>query len=146
MHRRLAAARELAVAQILIDECWSGAGIATPLDHFLEGAPTVEARACAAPIVTFPYPVRILGRTHARLQIGKLHLFPQPIDDVVDLEFQHELDFTLILAALAFLSGAALLGGIGKYVAWLGFSLPRALLLLGPAESEVIVLEHPNRY
>jgi len=98
--------------------------IATPLDHFLEGAPAVEARTRAAPIVTFPHPVRILGRTHARLQIGKLHLFPQPIDDVVDFEFEHELNFTLVLATLAFLARAALLGGIGKYIAGLALPCP----------------------
>src|SRR5882672_7920328 len=145
MHSGLAPARELPVAQILVNECWSRARIATPLDHFLERAAAVETRAGAAPIVTFPYPVRILGRTHAGLQVGKLHLLPQPIDDVVDFEFQHELDFTLVLAALAFLARATLLGGVGKYIARLGLSLARALLFLGTAEPEVIVLQHPHR-
>jgi len=44
-------------------------------------------------------------------EVGKLHLFPQPVTDVVDLEFQQELDFALVLAAGSLLSGTRCLDG-----------------------------------
>jgi hypothetical protein len=97
-----------------------------------------------APIPTFAHPVRFVGRPDARLQVGELHLLPQPVDDVVDLEFEQELDFTLILAARALFAGTALLRGIGKYIARLGFALAGTLLLFGTAQAEVIVLEHSH--
>src|SRR5437016_1770539 len=110
MHGRLTAARELPVAQILVDEGRGGRGIAAPLDHFLEGAAPVESRACSAPIPTFAYPVGLLGGPHARLEVGKLHFLPQPIDDIVDLEFEQQLHFALVLAASSLLAGTPLLG------------------------------------
>src|SRR6202035_3301722 len=106
-------------------------------------AARVESRACCTPLPTFARPVGLVGGSHARLQVGKLHFFPQPIDDVVDLEFEQQLYFTLVLAAGTLLAGTALLGRIGKYIAWLGFALSGALLLLGAAQTEVIVLQHP---
>ena len=54
------------------------------------------------------------------------------------------MDLALVLAALAFLTGAALLGRIGKYIARLGFALSGALLFLGAAQTEMIMLEHPH--
>jgi hypothetical protein len=33
-----------------------------------------------------------------------------------------------------------------EYIAWLGFALTGALLILGATEAEVIVLEHPHRH
>src|SRR5262249_28921816 len=66
--------------------------------------------------------------------------------DVVDLEFEQELDFTLILAAGALLPGAALLGGIREYIARLGLTLSGALLFLGAAQPEVVMLQHTHRH
>ena len=103
-----------------------------------------EPGTSAASIPTFADPVRLLGRSHAGLQVGKLHLLPQPVDNVIDLEFEQELDFALVLATLALLARPPLLGGIRKYIAWLGFALTGSLLLLGAPQPEVIVFEHPD--
>src|SRR5262249_28579748 len=131
--RGLTTAGQLPITQVLVDESWRGGWITTALDHFLERTAPVEPGARAAPIPTLTHPVGLLGGADARLEVGKLHLFPQPIDDVVDLEFEQELDFTLVLAARSFLARPPLLGRVGKYIARLGFSLAGALLLLGAA-------------
>src|SRR5581483_8560940 len=130
MHRRLPAPRELSVTKIFVDEGWGGSGSAAPLHHLLEGTAPVESRAGAAPIPAFTYPVALLGRSDTRLQVGKLHLLPQPVDDVIDLELEQELDFTLVLAAAALLARAALLRRIGEHITRLGLALSGALLLL----------------
>src|SRR5581483_7159787 len=73
-------------------------------------------------------------------------LLPQPVDDVIDLELEQELDFTLVLAAAALLARAALLGRIGEHITRLGLALSGALLLLRTTQTEVVVLQHPYRH
>ncbi len=64
-----------------------------------------------------------------RLEVRRLHLFPQPVDDVVDLEFQHQLNFALIAAALPFFAAALAVRAL-KHIAWLGAALTSTLLFL----------------
>src|SRR5579863_163604 len=144
MHGGLSPAGELSIAQVLIDEARRRAGRAAPFHHLLEGAAAIEPRARAATIPPLPYPVGFLRWTDARLQVGKLHLLPEPIHDVVDLELEKKLDLALVLTARAFLTGAALTARIGEHISGLGFALPRALLLLGATQPEMVMLEHAH--
>src|ERR1700736_1408304 len=74
-----------------------------------------------APIQALAFPVRLLRRSHTRLQIGKLHVFPQPIDDVVDLEFEQQFRAAALFAPGALLPRAALGGTLTERVARFGF-------------------------
>src|SRR5690606_10659512 len=66
--------------------------------------------------------------------------------DAVDLQLQEQLNFTVFLAAWAFLTGAPLPLRPLEDVSGLRGALAGALLLLWPAEPEVVVLEHPHGY
>src|SRR6185312_2345686 len=99
-----------------------------------------------APVPALADPVAVVGRTGARLEIGQLHLLPQPVDDVVDLELEQQLHLALVTAAGALLARSLVARRIGEHVAGLGLALARALLLLGTAQPEVIVLEHAHRH
>src|SRR6185437_949715 len=110
-----------------------GVAPGAPLHQLLEGAPPVEARTRAAPVPALADPVAVVGRTGARLEIGQLHLLPQPVDDVVDLELEQQLHLALVTAAGALLARSLVARRIGEHVAGLGLALARALLLLGTA-------------
>ncbi len=127
------------------DSCAAGALHAAPLDRFLHRAAPVEARARAAAIPAFARPVVFLGAPGLRFEIRQLHLFPQPIDDVVDAEFERVLDAAVFVAALAALIVAVLLR-TADAIAGLGLALADALLLVGVAQLEAIVLEHAHRH
>src|SRR5262249_15129784 len=114
-------------------------------DQLLERTPSIEPRTRAASIPAFANPVRFFGRADARLQIRQLHLFPEPVDDVVDLELQHELDFAFVLSARALLARSTLTLRSLQNVARLRSALAGTLLLLRFAQTEVIVLEHAHR-
>jgi hypothetical protein len=43
----------------------------------------------------------VLGAAGPRLEVRQLHLFPEPVDDVVDLELEHVLDAAVLVAAAA---------------------------------------------
>ena len=119
-------------------------GIAATLDELLEGAAPIEPRARAAPVPAFAHPVRLVRGADARLEIRQLHLLPEPVDDVVDLELEQELHFAFVLPARALLARAALAVRALQYIAGLGFALARAFLVLRAAQAEVIVLEHAH--
>ena len=70
--------------------------------------------------------VTVLDRVNVR-SLEPAQVAPPPSLVVADLSF---ISLALVLPALAFLAGAALLGGIGEYIARLGFSLSGALLFL----------------
>src|SRR5213082_465330 len=82
VQRRLTAPGELAVAQVLVDEGLCGPRRRAPLHQLLERAAPVEARARAVAVPALADPVGFLGRPHARLEVGQLHRFPQPVDIV----------------------------------------------------------------
>ncbi len=145
VHRRLTPSRELTEAQVIVGEAPRPGLLAAALHHLLEGSAPVQARARAAPIPPFTDPVRILGRTHARLQIGQLHLFPEPVDDVVDLDLQHELNLTLVLTTGPLLARALIGARIGQHVPGLGSALTDTLGLAGSPQPKVVVLEHAHR-
>src|SRR5205807_5569460 len=128
--RRLSPARELPEAQVLINKARRGARGAAALHHLLERSAPIETRARAAPIPALAYPLRLVGRSDTRLEVGKLHLLPQPVDDVVHLEFEQQLHLALVLPAGTFLARSTLAGGIGEHISRLGLALPCALTLL----------------
>src|SRR5262249_9640246 len=98
----------------------------------------------AVPALT--YPVALIRGPGARLEVRQLHLLPEPVDDVVDLELQQQLHAAVIAAALALLARALVAVGIGEPVARLGLALAGPLPLLGTAQAEVVVLEHAHRH
>src|SRR4029077_20301041 len=104
--------------------------------YFIGGGARVEPRAGAAPIPALAHPFTLGGRAGARLEVRQLHLLPQPVDDVVDLELEQELHAAVIAAAAALLTRALVLARIGEHVPGLGLALAGALLLLGIAQSE----------
>src|SRR5262249_54960670 len=103
-----------------------------------------EARASATPIPAFARPVVFLRFALFRFEVGELHLFPQPIDDVVDAKFQRVLDAALLVAALARLL-IAFLRGTPDAIAGLRLALADAFLLGWRAQAEPVMLEHPHR-
>src|SRR6185437_12328583 len=134
MDRGLAAPRKLPIAQVLVGERRGRTRRAAALHQLLEGAAPVESGAGAAAIPALTHPVGLLGGTDARLEVGELHLLPQPVDDVVDLEFQQQLHLALVLPSRTLLARTTLLGRIGEHIAGLGLALAGALLLLRPAQ------------
>src|SRR5262249_24524846 len=123
VNRGLAPAGELTVPQVVVNESRGRAGRATALHHLLEGPPPIQARARAATVVTLADPFGFLRRTYTRLEVGKLHLFPKPVDNVVDFEFEQELHFAFILPARTFLTRPALLRRVGENVTGLRLAL-----------------------
>src|SRR5690606_15914336 len=143
LHGRLLALGELAVAQIVIGErrpfCAGRALHTAALDRFLERAASVESRARTATVPAFAGPVVLFGATGFCFQVGKLHLFPQPVNDIFDSKLQRILDSALLVAALTALRIALLLWPADA-IARLRLSLPDALLLVRVAQTEPIVL------
>src|SRR5690606_17259842 len=149
LHGRLLALGELAVAQIVIGErrpfCAGRALHTAALDRFFERAASVESRARTATVPAFAGPVVLFGATGFCFQVGKLHLFPQPVNDIFDSKLQRILDSALLVAALTALRIALLLWPADA-IARLRLSLPDALLLVRVAQTEPIVLQHAHRH
>src|SRR6185437_120335 len=146
MNRGLAPAGELAITQVLVGERRGRARRTAPLHQLLEGAAPIEPGAGTAAIPTLTHPVGIFRRPDASLEVGELHLLPQPVDDVVDLEFEQQLHLALLLPSRTLLARTTLLGRIGEHIAGLGLALAGALLLLRRAQTKVIVLQHADRH
>src|SRR4029077_13746614 len=102
--------------QILVGEVGTRARRPTPLHQLLEGAAAVEARARATAVPALADPVGLLRRPDARLEVRQLHLLPHPVDDVVDLELEQQLDLALIAPAGALLARSPLFARIGEHV------------------------------
>jgi hypothetical protein len=83
----------------------------TSLDGFFHGTAAVEPRSRAAAVPAFACVLLVGHTTDTRLQIWQLELFPQPVDDVVDGQFQHELHATGLSGALALVLSAGLVFG-----------------------------------
>ena len=146
VHRRLAPPRQLAKAQVLVGEGLGGTGRAAALHQLLEGAAPVEPRARAAPVPALADPVAVVGGPGARLEVRQLHLLPDPVDDVVDLELEQQLHLAFITSARALLAGSLVARRIGQYVAGLGLALARALGFFRASQAEMVVLEHAHRH
>jgi hypothetical protein len=129
---------ELPVAQIVVRERRCVLLNRAALDRFLERAPAVEARAHAAPAPALAREVLVAQGAGLDLQVGQLELFPQPIDDVVDLELEHELIAAFVVTPGAF---AVALRGPREHVAGLAVALADTLALAGLAQPEPRMLE-----
>src|SRR6185437_7548924 len=142
----LAAARELPIAQVFIDErgCFGVEG--APLRRLAHRAAPIQAGTRTAPVPALTPPVRFLTGARARLQIGQPEIFPEPVDDVVYLELEHQLDATALGTSGALLPGRALVARLAQHIAWLGSTLPDARALPCATQPEAIVLEHAHRH
>src|SRR5690606_28284068 len=144
VHGRLTTLRELAEAQVLVREGRDRAFRAAPFHELLERPATVEARARAAPVPALTRPVRLVGRADPRLQVRQPHLLPEPVDDVVDLDLEHELQLPVFSAART-LASALVAGRRAEHVARLHVALADAVRLARAPQAEVVVLEDPHR-
>src|SRR6185503_10912380 len=97
--------------------------IGPALHELFERAAAIEPRARAPAVPAFANPVGFVGGADASLEIGKLHFFPQPVDDVVDLQLEQELNLAVVLSAGTLLPGATLATRVLKHVPGLGFAL-----------------------
>src|SRR6202021_552917 len=142
----LLALGQLAEPQIIVREHRRIRGLdLAALDGFAHRAPAVQARPRAAAVPTLPGPVGFLRAAGTGAQIRQFHLFPEPIDDVVDLEFEKEFEPTVV-AATATLAGCGCGARLAELIAGFGRALPDALLFLGRPQPEMVVLEHADRY
>src|SRR5207248_10530835 len=89
--------------------------------------------------------VLIHGRRALRLELRELELFPQPVDDLVELELDDEADLAIVGAAGLSLLAAFFAAGL-QDVARLATSLARALVDLGFGEAQARVLEELDRH
>ncbi len=119
---------------------------ACALQRFLERASTVEPRARAAAVPAFARPVVVARLAGSILEVRQLHLLPQPVDDVVDLELEGVLDAAVLVAAAA--AAAALRGIRARVDAVAGpcGALADAFDLVRRTQPESVVLEHPHRH
>src|SRR5262249_22284225 len=129
VYRRLSAPSKLPEAQVIVGEARQSGPtlLAASLDEFLERSSPIEPRSRATPVPPFADPVCVLRGADARLEVRQLHLLPQPVDDVVDLDLEQELDLTFVLTARALVVRATILARIGEHVARLGFALTHSL-------------------
>src|SRR5690606_5702169 len=83
---------KLSEAQIIVGDRNGLRSLRTPaLDHLLHGASAVQPRAGSASIPALADIGFLLDAgTCPRLQVWQLQLVPEPVEDVIDLEFQHE--------------------------------------------------------
>jgi hypothetical protein len=116
------------------------------LHGFLHRAPAIEARARAALVPAF---ARVLVLIHGcralGLELGKLELLPQPVDDLVELELDDEANLAVVRAAGLALLTAFFASGL-EDVAGLAASLAGALVDLGFGEAQPRMLEEFDRY
>src|SRR5262245_41472742 len=143
--RRARALDELAEAQVVVDD---GDGIVLDvpaLDGFLERPPPVEARSRAALVPALAHEIGLVHRRRAaRLELGELQLFPQPVDDLVDLQLDHETDLAVAGPALARI-GAGFASRLQDF-AGLAAPLARALLDDRVGEAQPRVLHELDRH
>ena len=144
LRRGALAHRELPIAQVVVGERRRILMDRTPLDRFLQRAPPVEPRAHAAPAPALARVVVLAHRAALDLEVRELQLLPEPIDDVVDLELEHELVAALVVAALAFARVAV--RRIREHVAGLAVALADAAALARVAQAEARVLEETDRH
>jgi len=143
-HRRLAASRELAESQILIGEGRRVRVLGAAFDRFLEGTPAIQAGARPAPVPPLAFPFGFLGSSDPWLQIGELHVLPEPLDDVVHFELEQEFGAASLFSAGAFLSRTA--GGIRlpEHIAGFGLPLTDALRFAGVPQPKAVMFEHAH--
>src|SRR5690606_13871580 len=99
----------------------------------------------AAAVPSLPGVVLLAQRAGLELQVRELQLLPEPIDDVVDLELEHELVAALLVAALAL--AAAFRAARGReLVAGLRVALADAGALALVAQAEPGMLEEADRH
>src|SRR5574341_426708 len=123
--RRRRALVQLAEAQVLVDDGDGAFVEGFPLDRFLQCAPSVEAGAGAALVPALAHVVGLVQRRGAPgLELRELELLPEPVDDLIDLELDDELDFAVARAA-----GPAF--GIALFARRLQHVAGRALALAG---------------
>src|SRR5580658_2161604 len=67
-----------------------------------------------APVPALANPLAVLGGPGARLEVRQLHLLPDPVDDVVDLELEQQLHLAVVATAGALFPGPLLARGIGE--------------------------------
>src|SRR5205823_78809 len=116
------------------------------LDRLLHRAAPIEPRARAALVPAF---ADVLGLVHGRdalgLELRQLQLLPQPVDDLVDLQLDHEADLAVAGAARLALLLAFFPSGL-QDVAGLAAALAGALLYLRLGEPQARVLEELHRH
>src|SRR5439155_26149890 len=136
---------QLTEAQVVIDE-WHGLRLdRAPLHRFLDREPPVEPRADAALADAFAHDLVLVdGSARLGFEIGQLELLPQPVDEIIELELDHQLEFALAGTALAGLVARAGLRG-SQDVADFSLALARAAFRLGIREPEPRMLEHAHR-
>src|SRR5512145_199423 len=138
--RRQGAAVELAEAKVVVDDGERVVLHRMALGGFLERAPAVEARARAALVPAFADVVGLIQRRRALgLEVRELELLPQPVDDLIDLELDHEADFAVARAGLATLVVFFACGA--QHVARLALALTGAGMRVGIEQAEARVLE-----
>src|SRR5205085_7118391 len=77
------------------------------LDGLLQRLAPIEAGARAALVPALAHVVGVVHRRVApRLELGELELLPEPVDDLVDLQLDHEADLAFAGAALAAVGAA----------------------------------------
>src|SRR5690242_718073 len=90
-------------AQVVVDEWRRIVLDRSPLQGLLDGAPAVQPRPDATPPGALADDLLVLDRgAGLGPQIGKLELVAQPVDDVVDLELEQQLEIAALVAAFAF--------------------------------------------
>src|SRR5918998_4147 len=95
-------AHELAEAEIVIGEGCRIDLDRAPTDRLLHGASAIEPRAHAALVPAFADELVVFDAPRVfRLQVRELELLPQPVEDVLDLELEHELKVALAAACFA---------------------------------------------
>src|SRR5690606_4583906 len=143
--RRALTDDELAVAEIVVRERRPVALDRAPLDRLLHRAATVEARPHAAAVPTLPRVVLLAHRAALHRQVRQLQLLPEPIDDVVYLELEHELVAAVLVAAFA-LAVALAVPRRRELVAGLRVALADTGALPLVAQPEARMLEEPDRH
>src|SRR5687768_2896477 len=140
------ALHQLTEAQVLVDDRHRILLDRTSFDRFLHRLAAIQAGARAALVPAFAYVVGLVhGPRALGLQLGKLELFPQPVDDLVDLELHHEADLA-VAGAAAFARLAAFFLARLQHVARLAAALARALAGLRVEQPEARVLEKLDRH
>src|SRR5690606_5667697 len=131
---------DLPIAQVVVRDRRRILGLdGAALDRFLDRAAPVEPRSHAAAVPAFARVVVLAQAARLDLEIRQLQLFPEPVDDVVDLELEDELIAALVVAARTLARTA--LRRPREHVARLAVTLADALRLVLAAQPEAPVLE-----
>src|SRR5688572_15905215 len=124
--RRLLATRQLAETQVLVGKRRRIGLHRLALHRLAHRAPAIQPGAGAAPVPAFAHEFVVARAAGASLEVGELHLLPEPVDDVVDLELEHVLDAAVFVAAATASGGAFALSGRADAVPGLSGSLTDA--------------------